>query len=242
MLCHLAPRAVRAQQLGWHGRAQVSGTLLFGSSSDRLAVTHLDGARSDSLLELRADGRFSYGDGERGGGDRVVTARSVGLSGGADLLPFGRVSPFTLGAFESSLQSRIASRVSGGLGAKYTFRRVDDAEASVSLAALVERTRSLTSDSIPGSVVAWRNRWSLRFRVRQHLTPIVSVSHTTFYQPTIGRLNRFTVNTVTSLDTKLAAKLALSLSVEERYDSEARARGATSNSDGQLLLGVRVGG
>jgi len=240
--CHLAPRPARAQQVGWHGRAEASGTLLFGSASDRLAVLRLDGARSDSVLELRADGRFSYGDGEPDGGARVVTARSLGVSGGADLFPFGRVSPFTLASFESSLQARIAGRASGGVGAKYTLRRRDDAEASISLAALVERTRSLGRDTVVASTVAWRNRWSVRVRVRQHVTPTIGISHTTFYQPTMNDPSRFTVNSVTSLDTKLASRLALTLSIEERYDSEARARGARSGNDGQLLLGIRVGG
>lgn len=240
--CLLASRPVRAQQLGWHGSGEVSGTLLFGSSSDRLALFRFAGARSDSLVELRADGRFSYGDGESEGGDRVVNARSVGISGGADLLPFGHVSPFTLASYESSLQSRIAARVSGGVGTKLTLHRADDAEASLSLAVLLERTRSLTGDSIPGNLVAWRNRWSLRFRVRQRITHDVSLSHTTFYQPTIDRMSRFTVNSVTSIDTKLTARLSLRLSLEDRYDSEARSRGASSDSEGQVLLGIHVGG
>jgi hypothetical protein len=205
----------------------------------------LDGARADSVLELRADGRFSYGDGEPDGATRVVTARSLGVSAGVDLVPFGRVSPFTLASFESSLQARIASRVSAGVGTKYTFQRSGESEANISLAALAERTRPLRYDSaLPAArtAVAWRNRWSLHFRVRQRITPAVGISHTTFYQPAMDALSRFTVNSVTSLDTRLAAKLALTLSVEERYDSEARSRGARSDNDGQLLLGIRVGG
>lgn len=231
-----------AQTLGWHGGAEANGTFLFGSASDRLAALNLDGSRADSTLEVRGDVRFGYGDGVRDGADRVVTARSVGVSVGMDYLPFGRYSPFWLGSFESSLQARVADRFSGGVGTKWTIRRVGDNEASVSVAALVERTQPLAPDTGAALPVTWRNRWSLRVKLEHRLSSAVTISHTTFFQPTIDRIGRSTATTVTSLETKLTGKLGLTLTLRDNYDSEARSRGARSNSDGQLLVGLRAGG
>ena len=84
-------------------------------------------------------------------------------------------------------------------------------------------------------------RWSLRARTRQKLTDGVRFSHVTFYQPSVERLGRFTINSTTSLAANLTSAMALTITFQDTYDSEARSRGARSNNDGQLLFGIRAG-
>ena len=85
------------------------------------------------------------------------------------------------------------------------------------------------------------SRTSLRARTRQKLTDAVRFSHTTFYQPSVERMGRFTVNSTTALAASLTSAVALTITFQDTYDSEARGRGARSNNDGQLLFGIRAG-
>jgi hypothetical protein len=233
------------QTLGWSGTVEASGTVLFGNASDRVVAGRLQVGRADSTLEVRSDVRLTYAQGENDAGQRRVKGRTAFASLGMDLHPFRRYSPFWFGSVESSLQQRIARRYATGVGGKLTFHQREDDEASVSLALLAERTRPRRApDAAPGDDPdweAWRTRWSLRPRVRWRLTDAVRFSHVTFYQPAVDRLSRYTVNSTTSLAADLTARIAVTVTLHDTYDSEARGRGARRNNDGQLLFGSRAG-
>ena len=67
------------------------------------------------------------------------------------------------------------------------------------------------------------------------------LSHVTFYQPAVQALaDRFTVDATTAIEAALTSVLALTGTLRHRYDSEALGRGAESNTDGQILVGLRV--
>jgi hypothetical protein len=229
----------RAQAPVWHGSVEGSANVLFGAARGRVIAGAVGASRTDSILELRADFRTTYADARAEDGHREVTARAPRASMGLDYRPYARVSPFWFGAIESSLQQRIASRWETGAGAKLTLQRKGDDDLSVSLALLVDRTRALRPDSATPRAVT-NERWSLRFRVRRQLTDAVRLTHVTFYQPAIDRPGRYTAETTTGLAIALASKLALTATLRDRYDSEARARGARSNHDGQLLFGAKA--
>ena len=234
-----------AQTLGWSGTVEASGNVLFGNASDRLVAGRLQIGRADSTIEVRSDLRFTYAQGENDDGDQRVKGRTAFASLGLDLHPFRRFSPFSFGSVESSLQQRIARRYSTGAGVKLTAHRDGDNELSVSLALLGERTRPRRApEAAPDDDPAadpWRTRWSLRPRVRWRLTNAMRVSHVTFYQPTVDRISRYTINATTSLVADLTSRLAITVTLHDTYDSEARARGARRNHDGQLVFGVRAG-
>ena len=239
----LASHPALSQDLGWRRTVDASGNVFFGSASTRLASLAAGANRADSALEIRSDVGFTYADSRPEDERRRVTARSSRLGMGLDWRPFERLSPFWFGSVESSLQQRIALRTSTGAGGKLTVWRqvqgdVND-DVSVSLALLHERTRALDPDSLTPPV-ATRVRWSTRFRVRRQLAPALRLTHTTFYQPAVDRLARYTVDTNTTLAAALREGLALTATLRDRYDSEARRRGASSNHDGQLLFGVRA--
>jgi hypothetical protein len=110
-------------------------------------------------------------------------------------------------------------------------------DASVSLALLAERTRTLGSAADGSSLNV---RWSLRARLRRRLGEGLRLTHVTWYQPTVDAPGRYTVETTTVLAVPLRSGLELTGTLRERYDSEARRRGARSDHDGQLLFGVRT--
>jgi hypothetical protein len=168
-----------------------------------------------------------------------VTARSSRASIGLDHRPFHRVSPFWFGSVESSLQQRVARRYSSGAGGKLTLHRTEGEEATVSLALLWEQSRAFDPPA-GDSGTETRIRWSLRGRIRHQFTEKVRLTHVTFYQPAVDRPGRYTAESTTSLSADITQSLALSATLRDRYDSEARGRGASSNHDGQLLFGVRA--
>ena len=232
--------AADAQQLGWSGSAQGSANALFGAAHTRLVATTFELGRADSTLQVRSTVVLAYGDDRSpDDGRRLVTARAPKLSLGFDYRPFSRYSPFWFGSVESSLQQRLAEREDVGIGGKLTFVRTPASELSLSAAFLLERSGVLPNDSIAGTVTS-RRRWSVRFRTSHGLTPTLRFSHVTFYQPAIDHPGSYTIDTLTEVQDKLWGSVSATLTLHDRFDSEARSRGAESNHDGQLLFGLRT--
>jgi hypothetical protein len=231
--------AIRAQEVGWSGAIEGSANVLFGAARERLVALKAGTQRADSALEVQGDFLLSYADSRREGEERTVTARAVRVSLGADYRPFDRWSPFWFGSVESSLQQRVDRRYSTGAGVKLTFFRDEGDDASASLAVLWEQTRARDPEP-PTPFSETQARWSLRLRARRQLTETTRLEHVTFYQPAVDQLARYIVETTTSLAVTITTRIALTGTLRDRYDSEARVRGARSNHDGQVLFGARA--
>jgi hypothetical protein len=231
---------VEAQAADWQRSIQIGANAWYGAARTRVVATDLELSRMDSAVTLRSDFHLGYADSRQGDAPRQVTARAMRASLGVDYRPFARYSPFGFGSIESILQQRIAQRSNVGIGAKLTFWRKGKEDLSVSLALLAERTRALLTGDIAGDATG-RSRWSVRFRYRRQMTSSVSFSHVTFYQPVVGAVGqRYIVDAVTAAEAAITSVLLLTGTVKHRYDSEARERGAVSNTDGQMLFGVRA--
>lgn len=228
-----------AQQRRWKGTVDLGVNVLYGASRSRLAAATLGAGRADSALELRSDFTLTYADARVEDEPRRVTARSWRLSLGGDHTPRRQLSPFWFGSVEASLQQRVDRRYGAGAGAKLTFYRKDADDVSTSLAVLWEHTRALDPDSTMEATKT-RARWSLRGRVRRQLGPAVKFSHVTFYQPAVDALGTYGIDSNTSVVVAINAAVSITASWRERYDGEARDRGARSNHDGQVLFGVRL--
>ena len=235
----IASDAAFGQQQLWKGTAEVGANILYGASRNRLASAALGGSRADSALELRSEFVLTYADARVDDEPRRVTARSWRLSLGGDHTPRQRLSPFWFGSAEASLQQRLDRRYGAGAGAKLTFYRKQNDDVSTSLALLWEHTRALDPDSATPRTRS-RARWSLRARMRHQLGPVVKFTHVTFYQPAVDELSAYVVDSNTALAVSMTAAWSLTASWRERFDSEARDRGARSNHDGQVLFGVRL--
>lgn len=230
---------LQAQEVGWSGAIEASANVLFGAARGRLVALKAGTQRADSTLEVQGDVLLSYADARTENEEREVTARALRVSLGADYRPFERLSPFWFGSAESSLQQRIDRRYGTGAGAKLTFYREGEDDVSASLALLWEHTRALDPEP-PAPLSESQARWSLRLRARRQLTEATRLEHVTFYQPAVDQFARYTAESTTSLAVTINTRVAVTGTLRDRYDSEARSRGARSNHDGQLLFGARA--
>ena len=227
-----------AQQADWNGKVQVNGSLFFGATDQRVIGTDGELTRADSAWEVGMTAAFRYGE-SSDGTVRTVQARSWlgGLS--VDARPHATWSPFAFGNIGSSYEQRLALRASGGAGMKWTPVRTATTKASLSAAVLAEHTRSLAS--LAGLVEdASVGRWSLRANFNRR-NDRASFTHVTSYQPRITRMGDVLVTTVTQFAYTLSGAITATVSITDTYDSVARERGARSNTDGQLLVGLALG-
>jgi hypothetical protein len=233
-----APR-IDAQGLGWSGSAEANASLFFGNTEQWVIAGASRTAFSDTSVEVRGEIRADYAETSLEEGGSSVSRRAWLASVGVDLSPFARLSPFVLGSAESSLQQRIQRRYSAGFGGKVSFVKSDVSSLSTSLALLWEQTDVMDGNSNP-DLESSRLRWSFRLKGRNRLDDRLHFTHETFYQPSVREMQRFTLTSTLALTFDLNRILALTSTLRDTYDSEARRRGARSNNDGQLLLGLRA--
>lgn len=235
----LVAPSVAAQTLGWKGTTDASASLFFGNTSQWVVAGGSQLAYSDSAIEVRGELHADYAETATDSGASVVSRRAWLVSVGADWTPYAHLSPFVQGSAESSLQQRIARRFSAGAGGKLSFVKKPDADLSMSLALLWEHTTPTIPDSTTNLEMS-RLRWSLRLKASRTLDERVHFTQVSFYQPSVKAMRHFTFTSTTTLAFDLNKTLSLTSSLYETYDSEARGRGARSNNDGQLLLGLRA--
>ena len=218
--------------------AELSASLFFGNVEQTLATMRTSYERADSSHALRGEVRFNYGETEDDEGQRHVSRRSWLGSANLDWRPYATHSQFVLATVESSLEKRIDLRYSGGLGHKVLLVGGERSRVDVSLAVLAERTLTAEEQdvaAVPDELLA---RWSARFRARHDFSDRVSFRSETFYRPAFGAAGRFTFSTTTSLAYRMTTFASLRITFQDNYDSEARRRGARTNNDGELVIGL----
>ncbi|HEX5580764.1 MAG TPA: DUF481 domain-containing protein [Gemmatimonadaceae bacterium] len=250
VLLAVAPLALTAGALGaqesapppkkkskWKRTVELAGSLFIGNKPQTVLTTRGTTSHRDSTFELSADMRFTYGESNRDG-VREVSQRHWFGSASVDVLPYAGHSPFLLGTVESSFERRIDLRISGGLGHKMTFVSTDRALANLSVAMLGEHSRLPGTDGVP--VTEELARLSLRLRLRRKMSERAEISHETFYRPEYTAMTSFTFSNSVTAGYRMNDAVALKVSYLDNYDSEARGRGALSNYDGQLVVGVQA--
>lgn len=220
----------------WSGTIQANGTAFFGSSDQRVVGARSTVARTDSSFELGASAQVVYGDAKRTGEARRVSKRTLRGTVSLDYRPHASLSPFVLGTLESNLEKKIESRYSISVGAKQTLIRTPQSETSISAALLDEFTVPVVlTDDAPSTRLT---RWSFRGRVRHRFDDRLRASHVTFYMPSARTSARYLVRSTSEAHYAITRVVNLTTSLQVNYDSEAIARGALVNHDGQLLFGI----
>ena len=225
------PVAVRI----WKRSIELAANLFVGSRPQTVLTTRGRASHADSTFEFTADVRFTYGESNADGG-REVSQRLWQANTTLDLWPYAAQSPFLLGGVESSLERRIQLRVSGGVGHKMTFVDDERSLANLSVAMVGERSR-LPSVEGPLTEVTLA-RLSTRLRLRRQVGERTTLSHETFFRPELYELTAFTFSNNVAATYRMNEALNLKASYLDNYDSEAQDRGARSNYDGQLVIGV----
>ncbi len=233
----LLPAGLGAQTWAWE--AEVGANLFFGNTEQKTVASRLGVERADSAFEVSGGFKFDYGEAQDKEGSSFVNRRSWVVDGALDYRPFAPLSPFAFVSAESSLESRIDRRYSGGAGGKYTFIRGEVDRLDVSLAALGERTTPRPEGDETASGVETLGRLSGRLRFRKGFSEgRITLAHETSYRPRMTEFANYTVQSLTSLAFQVRQGVSLKVSFEDRYDSRAKDRGASGNNDGKVLFGL----
>lgn len=233
----LVPPSGVAQEVGeWTGEGELGASVFFGNTDQTTVTTRAATSRADSTLEFSAQASFNYGEATDELGDDFVVKRSWDVAADLDYHPFARVSPFIFGKMESSFERRIDFRYSGGAGGKLTAVRDERTRLDLSLAALAEQTL-VSEEAVDGDETL--ARWSVRLRGQRSLSgERITFSTENSYRPVIDDPGSFVLESRSSFSFVLTDAVSLKLSFVDTYDSEATARGADTNNDGQIFFSV----
>lgn len=239
----VAPSVATAQATAspkpWSGSVEASASLYQGNTDQRALFSRVELGRADSSIQVSSSLSFGYADAARDSTPRTVTRRTWLGAMSMDYRPYAVVSPFLFANYEVSYEKRVLDRIGLGIGGKAVLLKNAATEANISVAMLVERLRP--SRLSPDSNTITAARWSGRARFRHQFDSRLKLSHTTFWQPRVSDLQIYTVNSTSELSFAIRQSTSITISYLALYDSAARGRGAQSNNDAQILLGVKSG-
>jgi hypothetical protein len=236
VLCILVvPALLAAQAPARKIEGELSGNLFFGNTRQVLASLRGDHERLDSVFAFRVQSRFNYGETTTDIAGTVVSKRSWNAGSSYDFHPFADLSPFIRASVESSLENRIERRYSAGAGSRINVVRKPATDVIFSLGANGERTEPMQPSTLAATTLA---RGIASIRLRRDLTATMSLTNESAYQPALTEGGDYTVQSVTTLKTRLARFAALTFSFRDNFDSRATARGARTNNDGEVLVGL----
>jgi hypothetical protein len=231
-----ASTAVSAQAPSRKIEGELTGNAFFGNTRQLLAAIRAEHERIDSAFAFRIVSRLNYGQTTTDATGTFVSKRSWIVGSNYDWRPFSDFAPFIRLSMESSFENRIARRYSGGAGSRINFIRDSLTDVIFSLGANGERTEALPPGDSAGAVTLARAYSSMR--LRRELTSRVSFTSESEYRPALTESGDYTIESVNALKVRLARFAALSFVVRERYDSRSVARGARTNNDVELLMGI----
>lgn len=221
----------------WKTEVEVGGAVFFGNTSQTTFTSRAATETADSTRELSVGGRFSYGEATDEDGVDFVTQRSWKITSSFDHRPFAEWSPFAFAGLESAFERKIDLRYDFGVGARYLVQRSERGRVDVSLAVLGEETNPIPGSVDPDFDDGLHARWSLRTRARRSWAEErLSVEAEGFYRADVDRIENFTTSLTSSVGFRLNESLSLKLTFLDTYDSEAEARGARTNNDGQVFV------
>ena len=231
-----APKAPAARKSPWSGTAQANGSAFFGTSDQRVVGARASISHTDSGFALGASSEVVYGDAKLDREFRHVTKRMLLGTVSLDYRPHAPLSPFVLVTVESNLEKKIDGRYSISIGARQLLHRSEHSETSLSAAIVDELTTPYAAAApIPSTRLT---RWSFRARAKHEFDDRLRTSHTTFWMPSARTAARYLVRSTSEAQYALTRIVNFTTSVQVNYDSEAMARGARVNHDGQVMFGI----
>ena len=215
---------------------ELSGNAYFGNTRQLLASVRAEHERLDSAFAFRILSRLNYGQTTTEETGTFVSKRSWIIGSNYDWRPFADFAPFVRASMESSYENRIARRYSGGVGTRMNVVRNTATDVIFSIGANGERTEAQPPGDSAGAVTLARGVSSLR--LRRELSPRIAFTSETGYEPALTESGDYTIQSMNTFKVRLARFAALSFSVRDNYDSRSIARGARTNNDVELLMGI----
>ena len=235
--CLALPARATAQTLGQRFEGELAGNVYFGNTRQILAAMRVEREQTDSGAAMRTQLRYGYGQTTTDEAGTVVNKRSWGAVTSYDRRPFSRISPYVRALLESSFENRIARRYGAGGGARLNVIRSVATDVIASAGVDAEQTVPLPTALVPGDKTTLA-RGLTNLRLRRVFSPSLSAASEASYAPALTDFGDYTLLSLTSLKMSLSRTAGLTLTFRDGFDSRAVSRGARSNNDGELLLGV----
>lgn len=206
----------------WIYRLGFSGEMRSGNVNT--AIFKNDGRieRNDSIIALSANYGIGYGMKDKELYDLSFTSTLK-----ADLWQYDRWSPFMLGTYLNNKFKGYEYKFSFLAGAKYRIYTVPKVcDYSISAAYVMDYTEYFAKDRNNDRFQPQVSRISLRFKIKQRISDVVSILHTTFYQPSLMNINGFKsvkedyiVTSQTSFSNRIGRNVFLDINFNYEYRS-----------------------
>lgn len=199
------------------------------SGNVNTTIFNNDGAieRNDSIVALSAKYGIVYGM-----KDKVEYDRGLNASLQADLWQYDRWSPFVVGTYLNNKYKGFEYKTSLLAGVKYRiFTIADVCDYSISAAYVSDWIQYFKYDK-EGNIahddrlLPQVSRISLRLKIKQKISDIIKINHTTFYQPSLMDLNGFkslkedyVITSTTAFENKIGKNLFLDIKFSYEYRS-----------------------
>ncbi len=215
----------------WSGSFKVEGFYQKGNTNKIYAVSGGEVKREDGIVETILSASLGYGESEG-----LKDENDFYSSFTIDLFYKNKFSPFLLQLTEYSYSRDIDLRSQSGGGIKYTFIEVPEFKSSISAAVIYDYTNLREK---PGNTDSRLWRLSARFKFK--FTPFgdkVTLSHFTFYQPSLKEYKNASWRSETTLAAPLTEFLAFISTY--RYTHDAVVPAGVKQDDHKLTFGLEI--
>ncbi len=231
-----AESRLQKRRIGQGATIALTGLATYGNTRERQLASAIAFARGDSIWDFNAAALGTYSDIETATTPYTVNRRNGSVFLSLDRRPFDDWSPFGWAKIEGSLESRIALRHQVGVGLKRLLFRDEDDNVSVSLALIHEETRATAIAIANPDSNVWR--WSARVRARRQVDGGARFRGEVYYRPLATDARHYTLDATAEAAWPLVDGVEFVVSGVHVYDSEATARGARSNLDLTMRVGL----
>lgn len=212
----LACAVVAPAQNKWKFNIGFGGELKTGNVNT-ITLNNTGGIdRNDSLISFSADYGIVYGKKDSVKYDEGLTANVK-----FDLWQYDRWSPFLAWSYINNKFKGYNFKNSFLVGVKYRIYALNDVcDYSISAAYVYDFVEYTKDDSHLKPQVS---RLSLRFKAKQKISDIITIKHTTFYQPSLMSDYEFKddyiITSITTFSNKIGKNLTLDLNFGYEYRS-----------------------
>lgn len=214
-------------QSKWAYHLSFGGELKSGNVNTTIFKNDGGIERNDSLLALSAGYNIVYGM-----KDKVLYDKGLTASFTADLWQYDRWSPFVVNTYNNNKFKGYEYKSSLLGGVKFRIYTLPDVcDYSISAAYVSDWVQYFKYDSDGNLINDARlkpqvSRISLRFKVKQKISDIINIKHTTFYQPSLMEPGGFkslkedyVVTSTTTFENKIGEHIFLDLNFNYEYRS-----------------------
>ncbi len=198
----------------WKGNFSLGGFYYYGNVDKFDIRSQGSVLHKDSLFEFSSSYKTNYGRTEG-----IEKNREIKGTLKCDWKPYSMLSPFLAISAYNNIYKGYDLRLSGLLGAKYSFLTKPNYAYSVSVAAIysIENYTPPADTTKPDLPNKEKFRLSIRPKIKHKLGKNVYFQHITFYRPNIFEFSDYIIESKTTIKNKLTKILFLDLSFEYEY-------------------------